>query len=93
MMKKQKFYPKQVFRTLAGKDLDRLSDTEVHVFSFFMRRARKYSLPIGVLNSPVTAHVHAGFPAGNEATAKTILANCNSRIVLKVPNAGIGAHQ
>lgn len=92
-MKKQKFYPKQVFRTLVGKDLDRLSDTEVHVISFFMRRARKYSLPIGVLNRPVTAHVHAGFAESNEKTAKTILANCNAHIVLKAPNAGIGAYQ
>lgn len=74
-MKKQGFYPKQVLRALAGRDVHSLDETERHVLSFFIRRSRKYEISISTMQA---------FPGISfEESARAILSNVTTKILLK----------
>lgn len=50
-MKKQRFYPKQVMRKLAGRSVESLDSGEKAALSFFVRKSRKFDMAIGVLDN------------------------------------------
>jgi len=79
-MKKQNFYPTQVLRALAGKDVQALDDAQQHALNFFMRRSRKYGIPLAAIQ---TSSIRTKNKTDFEATAAEILANTTTRIFLK----------
>lgn len=79
-MKKQNFYPKQVLRSIAGKNTQTLSEAQQHALKFFMRRSRQLGVPVAAIQ---TSDLLAVSAADFEATAAAILANTTTRIFLK----------
>ena len=80
-MKVQKFYPKQVMRRLKGRSVETLNDGEKVALSFFIRKGRKFGMAIGILNDAKAEDLLA---AESKEAADAILANCTSKIFLKV---------
>lgn len=79
-MKKRNFYPKQVLRGLAGKDVQALDEAQQHALKFFMLRSRKYGIPVSTIQS---SSLRADSVSDFETQAAAILANTTSRIFLK----------
>lgn len=82
-MKKQNFYPKQVLRAMAGKDVQTLDAAQRHALQFFMRRSRRYGIAVAAIQASDIPDLRIESVADFEAHAAAILANCKPRIFLK----------
>lgn len=88
-MKKQNFYPKQVLRAMAGKDVQTLDAAQRHALQFFMRRSRQYGIPVAAIQTTDIPDLRIESVADFEAHAAAILANCKTRIFLKPAKATV----
>jgi hypothetical protein len=80
-MKKQKFYPKQVAKKLAGREVTSLNEGELEALSFFFKRRRKYGMTIGIIKDLNMAE----FAKMEPEDAQVIFENTNSKIKIKMP--------
>lgn len=80
-MKIRNFYPRQVLRSLDGKDIQKIDNAQRKALAYFMKRSRKLNQEIFILNDAKESYL-AG--AANKEAANAILANCTTRISLKM---------
>lgn len=78
-MKIRNFYPRQVLRKLQG-DHKQLDAGQLAAVKFAVRKGRKFGISLMVGSTATSADVLA---ATNQASAKAIIANANTRIILK----------
>ncbi len=90
-MKKQNFYPQQVLRAMAGKDVQTLDAAQRHALQFFMRRSRQYGIPVAAIQTTDIGDLRSDSDADFEAQAAAILANSKTRIFLKPAKASVPA--
>ena len=81
-MKIRNFYPRQVLRSLEGKDVQTIDNGQRKALVYFLKRSRKMNQGIFILND-VTKSDFAG--AINKETAEAILANATTKIFQKMP--------
>ncbi|WP_027859778.1 hypothetical protein [Marinobacterium jannaschii] len=78
-MKVRNFYPKQVMKRLARRDVETLDAGEKAALNFFLRKGRKFGIGTAVLTETDPTELLA---ANNAEEASAILANCTTRIHL-----------
>ncbi len=90
-MKKRKFYPRQVLKSLEGLNVQDLDAGRKHALQYFLLNSRKLNQQIALLNSASPAELLA---ATSKEQADAIMQNSGTKIFLKMPVVDVGhAHK
>jgi hypothetical protein len=85
-MKVRRFYPRQVLRALAGREVTGLHAGEQCALCYFMRRSRKLGQPIFIVNAAADL---SQLKHASPEQIRAVLENTSTKIFLSMPPATV----